>query len=392
MKAIYPMVTDKNNRFVYSQELDNGTWNRVNLANVLPNSTPAPDGMSTGELVLEDTTTDQHYLYQTIQDSSGLTAGNEYIASIYGKFYNRPWIAIETTSGAKAWFNLQTGTTGSFTGSRATITNVGAGWYRCAVFYTASTSGPQNIQYNIADADNNLSYTGIATSGSYLWGAQFENGNVLGPYRVTTATGFTTGSMLDQMKFNLKNPADTDAAFRLTYSGSWNPGYSGNKGKGVSGTYADTNLRALVQLSPSSSHISMYVNSKNTQDNKVFIGHGNFTLFMQAFSGTMYGSLATTAYSEVSTTTTEAFYMVNRASTGTQKLIKNTNILLSDNKTGSLYTNDYNVLINAYTPTTYNNDCSYGFSTIGDGLTDYEAKALYWIVQKFQTTLGRQVY
>jgi hypothetical protein len=27
-----------------------------------------------------------------------------------------------------------------------------------------------------------------------------------------------------------------------------------------------------------------------------------------------------------------------------------------------------------------------------DGLTDYEAKALYWIVQKYQTTLGRQVY
>ena len=35
---------------------------------------------------------------------------------------------------------------------------------------------------------------------------------------------------------------------------------------------------------------------------------------------------------------------------------------------------------------------TYAFSTIGDGLTDYEAKALYWIVQKFQTTLGRQVY
>jgi hypothetical protein len=35
---------------------------------------------------------------------------------------------------------------------------------------------------------------------------------------------------------------------------------------------------------------------------------------------------------------------------------------------------------------------TYAFTTIGDGLTDYEAKALYWIVQKFQTTLGRQVY
>jgi hypothetical protein len=32
------------------------------------------------------------------------------------------------------------------------------------------------------------------------------------------------------------------------------------------------------------------------------------------------------------------------------------------------------------------------FNSIGDGLTDYEAKALYWIVQKYQTTLGRQVY
>ena len=35
---------------------------------------------------------------------------------------------------------------------------------------------------------------------------------------------------------------------------------------------------------------------------------------------------------------------------------------------------------------------TYAITTIGDGLTDYQAKALYWIVQKFQTTLGRQVY
>jgi hypothetical protein len=32
------------------------------------------------------------------------------------------------------------------------------------------------------------------------------------------------------------------------------------------------------------------------------------------------------------------------------------------------------------------------FDFISEGLTDYEAKALYWIVQKYQTTLGRQVY
>jgi hypothetical protein len=32
------------------------------------------------------------------------------------------------------------------------------------------------------------------------------------------------------------------------------------------------------------------------------------------------------------------------------------------------------------------------FDFISEGLTDYEAKALYWIIQKYQTTLGRQVY
>jgi len=230
MKAIYPMVIDKNNRFAYSQALAT-TWNAVNVY-VTQSFITAPDGTLTGNFVSESAATDTHYIYQTIAD--GLTTGSEYVASIHARFLNRPWIAMETNTGAKAWFNIQTGVTGSLTGSNATITAVSGGWYRCALYFTSSVAtGPQNIQYHLADTNGNLSYAGVAGTGSYLWGAQFENGNVLGPYRATTATGFTTGSMLDQMKFNLKNPADTDAAFRLTYSGSWNAGYSGNKGNGI---------------------------------------------------------------------------------------------------------------------------------------------------------------
>jgi hypothetical protein len=45
-----------------------------------------------------------------------------------------------------------------------------------------------------------------------------------------------------------------------------------------------------------------------------------------------------------------------------------------------------------FSPAVASTTREYTFTTIGDGLTDYEAKALYWIVQKFQTTLGRQVY
>ena len=128
------------------------------------------------------------------------------------------------------------------------------GWYRCALYFTSSVaSGPQNIQYHLADADNNLTYTGISGTGSYMWGAQFENGNVLGPYRATTTTGFTTGSMLDQMKFNLKNTG----SFSGSYFGNWNGGYSGNKPDGVS-AYMSTGLNASTQLATSSNSITYY--------------------------------------------------------------------------------------------------------------------------------------
>jgi hypothetical protein len=136
MKAIYPMVTDKNNRFAYSQALAT-TWNATNVY-VTQSFTTAPDGTLTGNFVSESAVTDTHFIYQTISD--GLVTGSEYVASIYGKFLNRPWLAMETNTGAKAWFNIQTGITGSLTGSNATITAVSGGWYRCALYFTSSVA------------------------------------------------------------------------------------------------------------------------------------------------------------------------------------------------------------------------------------------------------------
>jgi hypothetical protein len=67
MKAIYPMITDKNNRFAYSQALAT-TWNAVNVY-VTQNFITAPDGTLTGNFVSESVTTDTHYIYQTIAGS-----------------------------------------------------------------------------------------------------------------------------------------------------------------------------------------------------------------------------------------------------------------------------------------------------------------------------------
>jgi hypothetical protein len=307
---------------------------------------------------------------------------------------------METNTGAKAWFNIQTGITGSLTGSNATITSVGSGWYRCALYFTSSVaSGPQNIQYNLADTNGNLTYAGVLGTGSYLWGAQFENGNVLGPYRATTTVGFTTGSMLDQMKFNLKNSADTDAAFRLTYSGSWNGGYSGVKGNGIN-TWADTKINASSSFAYRNLHMSDY--SRNLfgggtdmgiYDNPRYLwldtgGDSNAEFF--AFEHRGYYSNPTGKGYCVGTilNTLPAKYLINNQQAPPAYVDD-----LGDSQLPNA--NIYIGALNLYGSGPYSISYSAresAFITLGNGLTDYEAKALYWIVQKYQTTLGRQVY
>jgi hypothetical protein len=316
---------------------------------------------------------------------------------------------METNTGAKAWFNIQTGVTGSLTGSNATITAVSGGWYRCALYFTSSVaSGPQNIQYNLADANGNLTYAGVLGTGSYLWGAQFENGNVLGPYRATTTVGFTTGSMLDQMKYNLKNSADTDAAFRLTYSGSWNPGYSGVRGDG-STAYADTKLKPNLIMTFNNQHYTVY--KTDIRDSGADLGSLNLFFngsWLSLTTGSFYGSVSNNGSPDPFTITTKAGnFILNRTTSTRKQLYKNSPTPEVKVDTTPTDVQNYaigNVFIGAVNRISSNSDpfatstpanfskTEIRLTTIGDGLTDYEAKALYWIVQKYQTTLGRQVY
>ena len=52
------------------------------------------------------------------------------------------------------------------------------------------------------------------------------------------------GGTAAQHKFNLKNPLDTDAAFRLVFSGGWTHSANGALPNGTNG-YADTKVNAF---------------------------------------------------------------------------------------------------------------------------------------------------
>jgi hypothetical protein len=101
-----------------------------------------------------------------------------------------------------------------------------------------------------AEAINNL-VNQLKTAG--LWGL------MTAIYPMVGGTAFTH-------KFNLINPQDTDAAFRLNFVGTWTHDSSGAKPNGASGTYADTFVNANNNLTTTNGSFSYYsfTNTGNT--------------------------------------------------------------------------------------------------------------------------------
>ena len=213
------------------------------------------------------------------------------------------------------------------------------------------------------------------------------------------------GGSATSHKFNLKDPRDLDAAYRLVFNGGWVHSSTGALPNGTTG-YADTYLIPSVVISNVNSiSISNYSRTQNTSFNGVQIGcydgsngQANELNIYQYYSiisrkgGSSYqypidAVLATE-------TNTKGFQLNSRTSSSVFKLFFN-NTLLNTNTTlrtanlptRSLYigaSNWYNG-VNQFTPH------EHAFDSIGDGLTDVEATALYTAVQTYQTSLGRAV-
>jgi hypothetical protein len=177
------------NLLTYSQDFSNGVWSKIG-ATITSASNIAPDGTQTMQTLVEDTSTGNHWVYQ----SAGSVGSNT--ATIYAKAYTRSWIVFRfTVSGTitYAWFNLSTGALGTVqSGLTASITSVGNGVYRCSITGTMSASSP--IVVGIASGDNVTSYTGNGTSGVYIWGAQLEALAFPTSYIPTTSAQVTRAS------------------------------------------------------------------------------------------------------------------------------------------------------------------------------------------------------
>ena len=154
----------------------------------------APNGTLTADKLIPDVGVTSG---QFRQDVSKAATATTYTCSVYGKAaeFNRLSIRVEhngsTGNRADVGFSLSDGSVvsaaaalGTFSGASATVTSVGAGWYRFTLSFTSSTE--TSIRVRLFGFDSSLPCNG--TSGIYIWGAQLEQSATVGEYIPTTST------------------------------------------------------------------------------------------------------------------------------------------------------------------------------------------------------------
>lgn len=196
-------------------------------------------------------------------------------------------------------------------------------------------------------------------------------------------------------KFNLKNPADTNAAFRLSFSGGWTHSSTGALPNGTN-AYADTFFNPATDVTTTSFSMGYYSRT-NTNSIVCDIGASNSVLDYQAqllirLSGLFYGQVNSMgAIENVSNSDSRGLFLGSRTASTTLYLQKNSTQTSFSQFTGAP---SYKIFIAARntngSPNLYaNRECAFAF--MGDGLTATNGTDLYTIIQAFQTSLSRQV-
>jgi hypothetical protein len=206
------------------------------------------------------------------------------------------------------------------------------------------------------------------------------------------------GGTASTHKWNLKDPRDLDAAFRLVFLGGWTHSSTGALPNGTNG-YAETFLTPNTSLLLNSSHVSYY---SRTQSNGTEIEIGSSiginqgdprTLLEIRTSGITYYAVNSQGfYISYSDADSRAFYVGNRTGASVINGWRNsTKVATGTIASFGLSTRTFWLAaLNSGGPALYSTkQCA--FASIGDGLTDTDAANLYTAVQAFNTTQGRQV-
>ena len=208
------------------------------------------------------------------------------------------------------------------------------------------------------------------------------------------------GGTASTHRWNLKDPRDVDAAFRLTFTGGWTHSSTGAKGNG-SNAWANTNLNARNNLTNGDFSISCYVVT-GTVNGSNYSGEINcnanpynaegligLRVFNRLIGLAQFNGGNDNTEGASASSTTLGYAIGSETSNSNRKFYKNNSLLATNTTNSTTLLQDGNLwlLWGGYDYAT----SELALVHIGSSLTDAEASSLYTIVQKYQTTLGRQV-
>lgn len=203
------------------------------------------------------------------------------------------------------------------------------------------------------------------------------------------------GASADNCKWNLKNPQDLDAAFRLVFTGGVTyaaDGITGNGSTGVANTFFNPiNVYASGQMS-----IGIFSNTDITgtfSDMGALSGATQYVQIYAKFGGVYYGQVNTQNASQTgSTLNSIGWYFANRVSNSDVYIQKDNVQALTTGGTASYAaTVNNNIRIMAQTNTAGNaalfSPRKYSFAFIGGNFSQAEATTIYNIITTYKALL-----
>jgi hypothetical protein len=209
------------------------------------------------------------------------------------------------------------------------------------------------------------------------------------------------GGLATTHMYNLKDPRNLDAAYRLSFQGGWTHSSTGAKGGG-STNYADTFLTPNINIPGNLDfHYSVYsrtqVSAAEYEMGAINLGAGIAQTLSIYESGTVKKSVVNgqypTHWANVNNSNTLGFLIGTRIATNNLRLHFNGSLVATNTNNytaGLVNLKTYLGAIN-YSGGLFSTSKEISFASVGTGLTDTETANFYTAVQKFQTTLGRQV-
>lgn len=197
-------------------------------------------------------------------------------------------------------------------------------------------------------------------------------------------------------KFNLKNPADTDAAFRLTFSGGWTHSSTGALPNGSTG-YANSHFNPSTDVTISSFSFGFYSRTNNLSGVQVEIG--SYTLGTDA-TAQLAAYVGGFAYCQpnsggnlfrIPQTRSDGFYLGSRTDSSNHYFQRNATQTFATEINKAPSHALYIGARNSTGTTQYYSSRELALAFLGDGLSTSEGSSLYTIVNTFETCLGRNV-